>query len=174
MSVPKGLWRSGNLLVVHPDVQLPDRCIKTNQPAYGKRFRAVLYWHHPAIYLLILVNLMIYVVVALIVRKKAVVYLGITEAALQQQKKLLLRCWIVGIAGAILLISALALPSAQVNQWTVFWGVALMVSGLLWGIIGSRLVGAERIENEYVWIRGVSPAYLADLPQWNPTWRGIQ
>jgi len=31
--VPKGVWRKGKLLVMRKDAVLPDRCVKTNQPA---------------------------------------------------------------------------------------------------------------------------------------------
>ena len=44
-STSEGIWRSGNLLVMRKGAQLPDRCVKTNQPAYGKRLKLLLQWH---------------------------------------------------------------------------------------------------------------------------------
>ncbi|MBD2460864.1 hypothetical protein H6G89_07385 [Oscillatoria sp. FACHB-1407] len=173
VATPEGLWRSGNLLVMRRGAEVPDRCIKTNQPANGKRLRAVLYWHPPLIYLLILLNLLIYALVAVIIRKKAIVYLGITEEILRQRSRLILRCWIIGIAGIVLFIAAFSAPVESASALGVL-SLVLMFGGLLWGMFGARLVGVERIDEEYIWIRGVSKDYLDLLPQWNPAWQGVE
>ena len=64
-----GFWSDGKNLVLHRDARLPDRCLRCNEPA-TVRLRKTLYWHHPALYLLILAGLLLYAIVALIVRKK--------------------------------------------------------------------------------------------------------
>ena len=48
-----GVWRDGRLLVMHKSAQLPDRCVKSNQPADGRLLRKM-YWHHPLIFLSLL------------------------------------------------------------------------------------------------------------------------
>ena len=160
------IWRAGNLLVMRRDAQLPDRCIKTNQPANGKRFKATLYWHHPAIYLLILINLLVYAIVAIIVRKKAVVYVGVTERTLQARRKAILWGWVSGIAGFILFVFAASLQSESAMLGLLLLGAALILGGLIVGTAKATLVRVERIEDEYIWIRGVTREYLARLPQW--------
>ncbi len=50
-----GLWRQGNLLVLHKAAPLPDICVKSNLPA-SRRLKRNLQWHHPAVYLALLVN----------------------------------------------------------------------------------------------------------------------
>lgn len=64
-----GYWSDGKRLVLHREARLPDRCLRCNAPA-TVRLRKALYWHRPALYLLILLHLLIYAIVALIVRKK--------------------------------------------------------------------------------------------------------
>src|SRR5687768_6974211 len=41
-----GLWREGNVMVMHKLAPLPDICLKSNQPAVG-RLKRKLSWHHP-------------------------------------------------------------------------------------------------------------------------------
>jgi len=173
-STSKGIWRSGNLLVIRKGAPLPDRCIKTNQPANGKRFRATLYWHHPAIYLLILLNLLIYVIIATALRKTAIVYVGVTEETLQKRRRAILWGWVVGIAGIILFFSALSLQSGLTMGILILLSLVLMLGGLIGGIAKATLVKVDRIEDEYIWIRGVTNEYLALLPEWNPEWRSTE
>ena len=64
-------WRDGRQLVVRPGCTLPDRCIKCNEPAEHPLQSRRFYWHHPALYLLVLVDLLIYLVVAVIVVRRS-------------------------------------------------------------------------------------------------------
>jgi hypothetical protein len=159
----EGVWRSGNLLVVRRGAQLPDHCIKTNQSANGKRFKETLYWHHPAIYILALFQPIIYIFVAMAVRKKVVVYLGVTKKTLQKRKQAILWSWGIGIVGIILFLSSVSLLSVYPEDITsgllFLLGIVLMIGGLIVGA-RSRLVGIARLGDEYIWIRGVTNEYL--------------
>ena len=159
----EGIWRSGKFLVMRKDAQLPDRCIKTNQPANGKRFKSELYWHEPWIYLLCLIGVLIYLIVALILRKKAIVHFGVTEAVLQKRTKVIWGSTILGGVGLIPMFMASAIQSVSL----VFLGLGFLLGSLIWVSISATLIRAERIEEDYVWIRGASKEYLALLPEWN-------
>jgi Na+-driven multidrug efflux pump len=171
-STSEGVWRSGKLLVIRRGAQLPDRCIETNQPANGKRFRAVLYWHHPAVYFLI-PYLLIYGIVAIAVRKKAIVYVGMSEEVLRKRRRLLAWGWGLVIAGVILLFATSSSQSVGDIVGPLFLsllsmlGLFLILGGLI-GIRRATTVNVYRIQDEYVWIRGVTNEYLALLPEWNP------
>ena len=66
-----GLWRERFLLVMDKTATLPDdRCIVCHAPATGKPLRRKLSWHTPWWYLLVLFNLLVYVIAAMIVRRK--------------------------------------------------------------------------------------------------------
>lgn len=73
-----GLWRKGNILVMHKNVQLPDRCVKSNAPT-NRRLKRNLSWHHPAVFLSILISPLIYIILALILRKTANIYIGLSD-----------------------------------------------------------------------------------------------
>ncbi len=71
------LWRDGNeILVCRRDAIFPGRCIKCNEAADPPPVRYKLTWHHPGWYVLVFVYLLIYLVVALLVRKRAQIYVG--------------------------------------------------------------------------------------------------
>ena len=49
----------------------PHRCVKCNEPTEPPNKRRTVYWHHPAVYVLLLVYVIVYIIVAVIVRKTA-------------------------------------------------------------------------------------------------------
>ncbi len=65
------VWREGNLIVCPNDSRLPERCVVCNDSTNGHSMTKIVRWHHPAIYLVLLVNLLVYIIVALAVQKKA-------------------------------------------------------------------------------------------------------
>ena len=69
------VWRNNSVLVMTKEALLPNRCIKCNAPA-EEQLKHRLTWHHPGLYLLALASILIYVVVAMVVRKTATVNVG--------------------------------------------------------------------------------------------------
>src|SRR5882762_3300178 len=66
-----GIWRDSSTLVMTKDASLPDRCVKCNAPANGLRLKRRLAWHSPVLYLLIVLAVLIYVILAGILSKRA-------------------------------------------------------------------------------------------------------
>ena len=65
------VWRDGNAVVAVRDRAFPPRCVKCNAPVQKQEMHArSFYWHTPWLYLLILLNILIYAIVAMAVRKK--------------------------------------------------------------------------------------------------------
>jgi hypothetical protein len=156
-----GVWRDRATLVMTKDAQLPDRCVKCNVPTTG-RLRRRLSWHHPAIYLIILVALLIYLIVAMVTRKSATVELGLCEEHLAKRRRNIMISWglsLLGLAGLIL--------GAVIEDGTVaFLGFLALVAGIIFAIVAVRLVTPAKIDDKYVWLRGVNQDYLNELPQW--------
>jgi len=75
-------WFQNGILIVPIGGTVPtDRCARCSQPAeriMAKRFA----WHSPALYLIILLNLLIYLVVALLVQKKGKLSFALCERCL--------------------------------------------------------------------------------------------
>jgi hypothetical protein len=154
-------WRDGDELVMAPDAQLPDRCVKTDLPAHGRTTDLTLLWHEPAVYWLLVLNPIVYLIVARAVGTRVVVTVGSTAAALAASR----RAWRLTLAlcgaGVVAWLGAAVLLEPQ-----LFWlGVALMTAGIPVYLLGARFVRVARFEGERVWIRGASPNFLARLPE---------
>ena len=165
-----GLWRQGNVLVMHKMAPLPDICLMSNQPA-TRRLRRNLQWHHPAIALTILAGLLVYVILALVLTKRATIYVPLTEEWYERRKRRLIISWCAGLAFLGLMILGIFLV-AQTNEGMYAWlSLIGFVGSLVTLVAGSMLVGLvtpKRITDDYVWLKGVHPDFLNRLEVW--TW----
>ncbi|WP_341676718.1 hypothetical protein [Niveibacterium sp. SC-1] len=157
-----GVWRKGKLLVAPRDGTLPPRCIKCNAPASPKYKRQRLYWHKWGWYLLVLLNLFIYALVALFVRERTSVRLGLCKRHWQ---------WRRGTqAGIVLMLLAslvLALTAESGSEGSA--GVLALCGGLasvLVAIFGLRLLRPKRIDAQTMQLHGCGTDFLASLPEY--------
>jgi hypothetical protein len=158
-----GVWRRGNSLVMTRGAHLPDRCIRCNTASNLRRIKRTLHWHHPAIYLTILAGLLVYVIVALVVRKRAEVEVSICPADLTSRRVKIALAWLFWLS---FFGSFMVLASLQAPDW--MWAVVppvLLIIGLIFTIM-SRLVKPAKIDEKQVWLRGICAPYLAALPEW--------
>src|SRR5688572_15920673 len=66
------MWRKKGLLIVAvKDAVFPSRCVKCNELTGDERMRRKIHWHSPLLYVLFLLNVLIYLIVAICVRKRA-------------------------------------------------------------------------------------------------------
>jgi len=153
-------WRDGDDLVVRPGCTLPGRCIKCNEAAQMPMRNARFYWHHPALYLVLLLGLLPYPVIALFARRRTPVTIGLCARHRQRRRAALT----LASAGSLLGIGAIAMGvrSDVVPLW--FSGVAILVASLIAGILGSRLLVVTRIGENYTRFRGAGSEFLETLP----------
>ncbi|MEZ0388815.1 MAG: GYF domain-containing protein, partial [Verrucomicrobium sp.] len=69
-----GPWRHGKSMVIPVNTPLPDECFKCGAPPV-KSIKKVLTWHPPLVYLALLPGVLVYIIVALCVRKTATVHI---------------------------------------------------------------------------------------------------
>ncbi|HUY32159.1 MAG TPA: hypothetical protein VMV69_05215 [Pirellulales bacterium] len=67
-----------------------------------------------------------------------------------------------------LFVAGLAFPDERVAPWTLLLSMVLFLASLICAMMVSRLVLPTLIDQEYVWLKGVCPAYLDELPSWLP------
>jgi hypothetical protein len=159
-----GVWRDGNLLVMTKGAQLPYVCVKTNQPA-ELWLRRKLYWHPFWIYLLILLSLWIYIIVALIIREKADIQVGLCQEQLARRRWAIAGGWLGSLFGLVLLIAGIA--NSQANEFAWLFGILgllVFLGAIITGVIVSRIVAPTRITKRFVWLKGVNLSYLGALP----------
>ena len=143
-------------------IELPDRCIKCNAPANGYRLRRTLHWHDPLYYLIIFAGVLIYAVVALVVRKTARVHIGMCERHRNNRRMALYLSWGMFLVSIVMFIMAI---SAE-NGIVALLGFFLLMAAGIYGAIGPRTIRATKIDEQFAWIRGVDREYLAQFPQW--------
>jgi hypothetical protein len=143
------------------DASLPDRCVKCNVPTVG-RLKRKLSWHHPAIYLIILVALLIYLIVAMVLRKSATVEIGLCDEHRAKRRRNITITWVLSILGLLGIVLTIA-----TNDGTyIGFGALALCAALIFGLIAVRVVTPAKIDDRFVWLRGVNKEYLDELPQW--------
>ena len=155
-------WRDARVMVMIPNAAIPDRCVKCNEPADEPTKERTLYWHSPWLYLLLLLNILIFAIVALIMRKKAVVSAGLCTDHKKRRRNVLTAAWIGVLAGVFLLFEGIASPSA--GGLMAFAGVLLVVGSIIVGMAMGRVVYAVRIDKDYVRLKGCGEPFLETLP----------
>ncbi len=161
-----GVWRDGKRLVMSKTAELPNICVKTNHPA-DVWLRRKLYWHQPAIYVLVLISPVIYAIVALIVRQKADIRVGLTAERHRRRRWIMAGAWAAAIAGIVLMFVGIKLAGPRpddVAPFLIMGGILVAIVAAIVGISLTRVVKPERITRDYVWISGVHPEFLASLP----------
>ena len=157
------IWRRDRQFVLAPNTPLPDRCIRCNGPTNGFKLKRDLSWHPPAYYFLILLSLLIYVIVALVVRKKAVLHIGLCEQHRAERRRVILICSLGALLGVALLIAAAVVGKGI----PALFGVVFLLGAAIWSAIKAPVVSAAKIEKDLVWIKGAGEPFLATLPGWN-------
>jgi len=160
-----GPWREGKNLVVARGGPLPDCCVKCGAAATGV-LRRTLTWHHPALYALILVSILIYVIVALIVRKTAKLQLPVCSTCASRRRRNLAIGWLSFVLSIACFIAGGSIVDSNERA-----GAALLISGgvlilfsLIWAV-GIQFVLTRKITDRFVYIYKVSKDMLSTLPQ---------
>lgn len=155
-----GVWTDGDQVVVHEMAVLPDRCVKCNAPAGGRRLKRRFSWHSPLLYLLILAGALVYIIVAAIVSSRATLELGVCEKHATRRQA----CMI-----AASLLTALCLVSVVLSIGNESLGLAAIgalagLGAIVTGLMVSGWVSAAKIADGYVWLKGTGREYRAALP----------
>lgn len=176
---PGQVWRQGKYLVMEKSAQLPPYCIKTNQPCEGSYLKRNLYWHHPAIYLALLLNILIYVILALVMRKSAVVQFGLSRERKTRRIMWIIFGWVGCLAFLVMSCAGmLATPTnpggepGPLQLFMLLGGGFLFLVTLIVSIIQARVVAPKKITDHLVILKGASPEFLARFKEYpyTPEW----
>jgi hypothetical protein len=164
----EGLWRQGDLLVIRKGARLPPRCLKSNEPA-RRYLRRNLTWVPAWVYLLILVNLLICVIVSMVLQKKATINIGLSDEWFSRRRRNTLLAWgIVGLAVLSFFAGIMLIESAeQLGAALMIAAPFILIGGAIFGLITARLVYPKKIDDRFIWLKGVCPEFLNELPFFN-------
>ena len=160
--VGAGLWRSGKALVAAKEARFPEKCVRCGGTADLRRVKKRLYWHHPAIFLTILAGALVYIIVALCVRKRADIEISVCAADRTRRALKIAAAWALWLG---FLASFPVLAAFNPPDWMWILPPLILIAAVVMTVM-TRLIHARKIDDQHVWIRGISAAYLADLPEW--------
>jgi hypothetical protein len=165
VTIGAGPWRDGKLLVTLKNTPLPEACLKCGAPPV-KKVKKGISWHHPALYVLILIGLLIYLIVALCVRKTATVFVPLCADCNKRRWRNVAISWLSFALAVALFFIAGSVLSGDASAFTAFGGVALLLFSLFW-MIGTQLILPQKIDGTYAWVKKAGKPFLDKLPQWS-------
>ena len=154
------LWQKNGVLIFSKETLLPERCVKCNVPTGGSGVKRKLSWHHPILYLLIFGAALLYIVLAMVLSKRAKVFIGLCADHRLKRRNGMIGGWLLFLGGFIGAILSIA------NDYTVAMIICLLLIpvGLVWLIIAARVVTVKKIDDRFVWLKGINRDYLAAFP----------
>jgi hypothetical protein len=148
-----GVWRDGNLVVMHRAAPFPPVCIRTGQPAVRYR-RYGLLWSYPIDWS----------------TRRLYLHLTLCETEYRRYRA---RWWVGALAVALPLLIifwGLATNRQQLPDWLSMLlgmltptGIVLMAVLRWWD---GRPLKFIRVRDNYFWLSGADERFLAQLPLW--------
>ena len=151
--------RDGKAVVVQSGNDLPPRCITCNAPVKGPIKEVKLYWHSPWLYLLVLINIAVYVVVGLVARRTVKVSPGLCKVHSAQRSRRLFM--LLGSGAGSCAIAMGLLTTGESGPAIAFFLLTLLL--LVIGLLISRKVYARKITKDYACLGGCKEPFLASL-----------
>lgn len=155
------VWREGELVVLTPSGELPPRCVKCNADAEHPIKERTVYWHSPWLYVLILVSVLIYLIVALIARKSARVSPGLCGEHRKQRNNVITGSLLAAALGIGLIVVGISNSNGSVG----LLGGFVLLGAIIFGMAKGRLVYATRIDANRISLKGCGEAFLVSLPR---------
>ena len=162
------ITRDGEKLVIPvgmalPMALLPPVCVKCGAPADGKPVEKTFYWHPPWLYVLIFIALLIYAIVAMVMRKQMRIRVPLCRQHAERRRGLLI---LAGVLPVIGIADGFILPSFHVDTGLVVLVVVVFIlAGLvLWAVVGSPIRPRSITQFEGIF-SGFCEAFLQQFPQ---------
>ena len=160
--VGRGRWRDGNRLVARDGHVLTDFCICCGGAPTGKPMKRVYQWHPPLIYIVLLISPLIYIIVALIVRRRLTLHLSACQPCRKRRRMKLAVGWLVFFGS----IAVAVLGGAHDRGWMIASGLLAWIVSCFWLALAARLLVPARIENQFGWFKRAPQSVVATLPEW--------
>jgi len=160
----------GNRLVVTDRTTLPEYCVKTGmrpEETEGRSIEKTITWIHPAIYLLLLVNIIILLIVYLAAKKPCRVRYFISREA----KRVIFRKQMIGLGIFLFGITCLIGTFILMDNYRSMpdeAAVGLVVGSILVGLFGLGVIAVyqnhvsiKQHKDGQFWLGGLSPEFIA-------------
>jgi hypothetical protein len=162
---PSGVWRHEGLLIIQQGAELPDRCVVCNRSTVH-RWPKTFYWAPPGLRLLIFMGPLIYVIVALAVRKRADLAVPLCEEHEEKRRSQVRNGWLAGIGGIVLIVTSfLALSGDSGGVFGLLFSIGLI------GLLSSAFLSSaavplqpKKIDGYYAFMKKAGDDFLSTLP----------
>ncbi len=151
--------REGKWVVVETGADLPPRCIICNEEVSTPIKNKKVYWHTPWLYLLVLINILVYAVVGLIARKSFPISPALCKLHATKRRRRIL--FFIGAASASFVAAVLLLDTPRDSISAVLFILTVLL--MVMAGISSRTVYARKITNEYARLGGFKEPFLNSL-----------
>ena len=138
-------------------------CVKCGA-ASAKTVKKGYYWHAPLVFALLLVSPVIYVIVAIIVRKTMKIECGLCNDHARRRLRLILGGWGCLVAAIVLAVAAASELWNPGLLWAGF-GVLLLTSLIVAVVVSRAVLLPKKITKEFGCLSGAGDEYLAQLPE---------
>jgi hypothetical protein len=162
-----GVFRDGKKVVLSRTALLPSRCFKTGEPTTTWLART-LYKQSPVALLGLVFGPIGYAIVAVLTQKKVDVRIPLSQERIKRRRNNILLAWVIAIAGITGIIAGGVMmdQNESLGALALGAGVLTLIGGLIMVIVVSNPASAAQIDDDYVWIKGAHPLFLAELPEW--------
>lgn len=161
------IWRDNDRLIVAHGAPFPHRCVKCNEPSVEPHKVRKVYYHHPALYLLLLGYAIIYILVALIVRKRADIDPGLCARHTSRRRLWIAIGW-TGALGSIFVLRPLMRFLGMDRGLALGVSILALLAFVVVGISMSRILYAKKIDDGFVRLKGADERFLASVETWLP------
>jgi hypothetical protein len=155
-----GPWRDGKILVMRQGSALPPRCVKCNEPAELPIQRQTVYWHEPWIYVFAVTCLLVYALVSLVMRRRAILAPGLCRIHRKRR-------WLgiaMGWGGSMAALVLMFLGGSNDFLPLLWIGGAMLLVAITAGLLLGRVLLPARIDKDLVRLKGCSQGFLDTLP----------
>lgn len=160
---PENYWTDGKYLIMpfsKSELWLPHRCIYCNAPVEETSLiKRKLYWHAPIVYFLIFLNLLIYAVVAVAVRKKTIIHIGLCNEHKNKRTKALLASWSALFIGFVLIF----IGAATDYHILFLVGILTLLASIVALIRSAPILIIKKIDSDLVYFHKCGKPFLDSL-----------
>jgi hypothetical protein len=158
-------WRDGRYVVLRRGSDLPPRCVRCNAPALQPVKQRRFYWYSPLLYILLFINVLLFAIVALVVRKSEKASPGLCAGHDRRRRRALTAAVLVFTGGMALLGAGGAYGG---NAALILSGLLVLLAALVVIATVAALPTAARIDKHYLRLRGCGPLFRDSLPDFVP------
>jgi hypothetical protein len=159
---PPRVERRGDEFIAYRGAALPPMCFRCGAPAEPGKVKQF-FWHPPAVYLAILGGVLLYVIVAVVIRKRFDTVVPTCEAHIRRRKRLYWTGWGVLVGAAVIVVVAMNMKSESAGGIACGVGFVGFMASLVVFAVAGRTLRPTEITDEYGRFAGACPAFLATL-----------